>query len=372
MSISRLAPALLFLFALLLGISSPGVADEGAPLDLQYRYSLDTEKLLIANLAGTVHLEGHDGAAFEIEGTIHGKDAKPGILRAEISEGGGSARLAIRYPVDGQRKFIYPPMGRSSKTRLTVPLAKEKEDWLSWVLPGKGRDRVEIAGSGRGMEIWSDIKIKVPRDRFAGVHIGVGEIVAESVQANLLLDTQSGSVRSRGIDGELQVDTGSGDVEALDVAGDLHIDTGSGEVRIASCSGSTVFVDTGSGDVEVEDADCRSLRIDTGSGDVRAVSIRSDEASIDTGSGDVEVSFERLGAGPIRVDTGSGGVDLELPEDPSVDLVADTGSGGIRCDVSNARIRRDGRGELRLTVGGGEAKVRLDTGSGSIRISQRP
>ena len=51
--------------------------------------------------------------------------------------------------------------------------------------------------------------------------------------------------------------------------------------------------------------------------------------------------------------------------------MADTGSGGIRNKVQDAKIRHKDRDRLEMTVGDGDAKVLLDTGSGSVTIKQQ-
>ena len=109
--------------------------------------------------------------------------------------------------------------------------------------------------------------------------------------------------------------------------------------------------------------------MDTGSGRVRALAIRADAALIDTGSGEVELRLDRMGEGEFQVDTGSGRVILALPADASADVSADTGSGGIHLDFdAPVQILHKDDDEIRFRVGGGAARVVLDTGSGSIRI----
>ena len=50
-------------------------------------------------------------------------------------------------------------------------------------------------------------------------------------------------------------------------------------------------------------------------------------------------------------------------------MEASTGSGGIHVDLDDYDMISKGRNHKNLEVGGGEARIRLETGSGSIRVS---
>ncbi len=77
-----------------------------------------------------------------------------------------------------------------------------------------------------------------------------------------------------------------------------------------------------------------------------------------------------MGTGKFVVDTGSGSVQFVLPDNASASIIADTGSGGVDVDLTGAMIKTKDRDRVELVVGDGEATVRLDTGSGSVKISQ--
>jgi DUF4097 and DUF4098 domain-containing protein YvlB len=77
-----------------------------------------------------------------------------------------------------------------------------------------------------------------------------------------------------------------------------------------------------------------------------------------------------MGQGRYVIDTGSGGIRLRLPPEVSAAFQADTGSGSISVDLDGVELGRKQRREARFTVGDGDSRVRLSTGSGSIRISQ--
>jgi len=78
-----------------------------------------------------------------------------------------------------------------------------------------------------------------------------------------------------------------------------------------------------------------------------------------------------MGAGDFDVDTGSGSITFLMPENASARVDAETNSGGVEVDVAGADISRHKRDHVRFEVGDGAADVRLDAGSGGIRIAMR-
>ena len=320
--------------------------------------------LEVRNLIGEVHVEGHEGAAFEVDITIQGADANEGLVT--IEENGDV--LSIVFPRQGD--FVYPRLGPGSRTSFSFN--DGDSSWLGEILGDLfRRGRIEVRGSGKGLEVWADLTIRVPHGSDLVVRHGVGQLDASGVEGNVDLRIRSGHAGAERIDGNLVVDTGSGHVNVQDVRGNVSIDTGSGHVEASGLAGSLVNIDTGSGHVDLDDVRTEELRIDTGSGRVEARRISTDSADIDTGSGGVTLELDHMGEGNYRIDTGSGGITMRLPSDASADFKAETGSGGIHVDLEEGvKLRRMERNEASFSVGGGGARVVLDTGSGGIRITR--
>jgi len=301
---------------------------------------------------------------------VRGKDADENLLKFETDEG-RRAKLHIAFPIDEERRYVYPKLGRGSSASFSPPGTDGDGDdeigigELLGLLIGKGHN-IKVRGSGSGLEMWADVTVKVPAGSELTVRHGAGDIIAQQVQGDLALYVSSGGVTARDSRGNLLADTGSGAVDVENLEGDLVVDTGSGSAKVSGCRGEVVKIDTGSGGVRIEGVECRDLVIDTGSGGVEALAIGADDVLIDTGSGSVDLGLDRMGDGQFKVDTGSGGIDVRLPQDASARITADTGSGTISADLEGMHLRQEDRATF--TVGKGDARVILDAGSGSIRI----
>ena len=328
------------------------------------RLSFSGENLTVRNLIGEVRVEGHSGSSFEAHVNVQGRDATREAVHIDSSEG-RSAELTLVFPSESQ--FVYPRLGRGSSTNFHFN--DGDADWLSKVFDLMDSRRIRVRGSGSGTQIWADITIKVPHGGSIVVEHGVGEVMARNVDGNVELSTHAGHVEATEINGDLLVDTGSGHVTLAHVTGDISVDTGSGHVEGEDLDGDRIDVDTGSGHVTLELVRTHSLGVGTGSGRVHATRISADRANIDTGSGGVTLQLDRAGGGPFRIDTGSGSVKLTVPLGFSADVEASTGSGGINLRLDEpVTIHHKERDELEYRIGDGDARVSIDTGSGSITI----
>jgi DUF4097 and DUF4098 domain-containing protein YvlB len=318
--------------------------------------------VLLRNLVGRIEVQGHDGQAFEVEIRVSGRDASPERVRIEATEG-AYAEVIVEFPLGESRRYVYPALGDGRSS-----FSPEGGSWLAELFGGS---RIEVAGRGRGLEIWADATVRVPRGRTLRVEHGVGAIVAADVTAKLDLVCQACPIDVADVEGTVGADTGSGSISVHGVHGDVSADSGSGAVELGQCRGTKVLVDTGSGGVALEEVEAERLSVDTGSGSVRALKIGANDVLIDTGSGGVELELVRMGPGEYRVDTGSGTVELRLPADASAKVRADTGSGRIRLDLGEGyEVLSSDDTFAELRIGSGAARVELDTGSGMIRISQ--
>ncbi len=337
------------------------------PAWAQQEWSFEGDRLLVTNLIGEITVRGHDGSRIIVRARPGGGDAN--LLDYQLKRG-GEAEFHVVYPLD-RATHLKAPAGWGGRTDFRLENWVQESSFLKDVYSDvSDRERIRIGGGG-DLEAWADLEVLVPRGVASRIKVAVGEINARDVEAAVDLDTHSGRVSARNIGGDTRVDTGSGSVEVSQIRGSLSVDTGSGSVEVADVQGQSLLVDTGSGRVVVEGAKVMQFEVDTGSGSVRTASIETDDAMIDTGSGSVTLDLLRMGDGNFAIDTGSGGVTVNLPTDASVRITAETGSGGITLEVPNAMLRRMSRDRVELEIGDGRAHLQIDTGSGSIKISNR-
>lgn len=320
------------------------------------RAILRGDDVAIFNVVGRVRVEPSQDRDVTVHVTRGGRDASR--LAVRTSEIHGRNTFVVQYPDDD---VVYPAEGRGQRSDVSM-----HRDG-TWNGEGRKSRTVRVRSSGRGTEAWADLVIAVPAGKTVAVYLAAGTLVSDNVEGTIRLDVHSATVNARGHRGALLVDAGSGSVSVRDAQlSDLTIDVGSGDVTVDNVRSTACLFDTGSGNVDGSVARCDRLRVDVGSGDVTLAAVRTDDALIDTGSGSVQLDMTAAPAS-LTVDTGSGAVTVTLPDDLHADVNIETGSGRISSEfpVQTARFARN---TLRGIIGDGGAKIRVDTGSGSIAL----
>ena len=172
-----------------------------------------------------------------------------------------------------------------------------------------------------------DYEIQAPENSFLDAGSGSGDIVVDGVGENAKLNTGSGNIRATGLRGGFTVGTGSGDIYAEQTgAGDVKAETGSGKVELRNLHG--------------------GLRAGTGSGDIKVAGTPT---------------------APWRLETGSGTIEFWAGNSP-LTLDASTGSGSIRTDREMLTQGSSDKHHVTGKLNGGGPTVRIETGSGDIRV----
>lgn len=129
-------------------------------------------------------------------------------------------------------------------------------------------------------------------------------------------------------------------------------------------------VDTVNGEIEVEGIS-GDVSAETTNGEIYLTGLTG-SLDADTTNGTIDATFVRLeGNQRVKAETVNGRVQLRLPANASARIDADTVNGGIDADdfglhVDKGFLGRDLEGE----IGGGDARVDLNTVNGSIRIRE--
>jgi len=335
------------------------------------RYALAGANVAVYNLAGEVRIEGGSGSEVVVELTRGGADA--GRLEVDIGDIGGWQSLRVIYPSD---RVVYPRMSGGGRTnvrvradgtfgRIDMPGARDRRgDALAFA-----RDRgeqVRISGAGGGLEAYADMRVLVPRGQRIAVFLGAGHATVSNVEGELLVDVVAACIEASGTRGWLRLDTGSGGIELRGAEGEVILDTGSGSIRAGDVRGRRLVMDTGSGRVEARGIEVDELEVDTGSGSVSLSEVSARRIEVDTGSGSVHLGL-LSDVDDVEIDTGSGSVTLTVPESLGAEIVIETGSGGITLDVP-VQVREVQRNRVRGTIGDGNGRIEIDTGSGRVRL----
>ena len=162
---------------------------------------------------------------------------------------------------------------------------------------------------------------------------------------------------------DLTATSGSGDIRVADLNGPAKLNTGSGTIDASGLSGRT-SLETGSGDIRAQMQSSTSVKAQTGSGTIRLKNVQG-ELYAETGSGDMEIQGQPTSN--WRLQTGSGSVTLNTGNS-RFSLDAQTGSGSVHSDPPITTHGSFERHHMTGDVNGGGPTVRVETGSGDIRI----
>jgi len=164
-------------------------------------------------------------------------------------------------------------------------------------------------------------------------------------------------------DAYLDAGSGSGDIADAGVGENTKLNTGSGSIHATGLKGNFT-VNTGSGDIYAEQSGPGDVKAETGSGTIELKNLKG-ELKAQTGSGDIKVGGAPTA--PWRLQTGSGSVELWAGDAP-LTLDADTGSGTVHTDREMLTQGSIDKHHVTGKLNGGGPTVRVETGSGDIRV----
>ena len=130
-------------------------------------------------------------------------------------------------------------------------------------------------------------------------------------------------------------------------------------------------ISTVNGDVEISSMSGK-VKAETVNGDLIASGLVAD-VDLETVNGGIDADFDSLGASQrVSAEAVNGRIVLKLPADASARLHAETINGSIDADDFDLDIDKGFIGrECDGQIGGGDARIELDTVNGSIRIVKK-
>ncbi|HEX5235246.1 MAG TPA: DUF4097 family beta strand repeat-containing protein [Silvibacterium sp.] len=162
----------------------------------------------------------------------------------------------------------------------------------------------------------------------------------------------------------VDANSGSGDLDISNLEGPLKATTGSGNIQANDLTGD-VTLNAGSGDITAMTNGAKYMKVETGSGNIHLQGVTGGLFA-EAGSGDIEVKGQP-GDG-WKLETGSGNITLNTGNSAHFALDASTGSGDVHSDPSITTHGNIDHHHIMGDVNGGGPTIRVETGSGDVRI----
>jgi DUF4097 and DUF4098 domain-containing protein YvlB len=209
------------------------------------------------------------------------------------------------------------------------------------------------------------LRVGPVRDRTLGNRVSISYEIVAPVGTEILAETGSGSISVRDIAAPVDVHTGSGSVRLENIAASAKARTGSGSIR-AEGVGGAFDGKSGSGSIYLEQTAPGDVVVTTGSGSSNLSGVTG---SVRARAGSGRITVDGRQEGDWNLNTGSGSVRVSLPADAAFELDAESNSGGIDIDHQLTVEGRISKRHVIGTVRGGGPLLRIDTGSGRIRVN---
>ncbi|HEY8309153.1 MAG TPA: DUF4097 family beta strand repeat-containing protein, partial [Gemmatimonadaceae bacterium] len=180
-------------------------------------------------------------------------------------------------------------------------------------------------------------------------------IDASGLRGTVDVSNVSGSVDVRNVGSTLTVEGVSGNITVVNVGNDARIENVSGRISIAGVGG-TVSAETVSGGISIN-------------------GVRGDRVHATSVSGSIDYAGPVNGSGRYEFETHSGRTDIRIASNANAAISVETFSGSVSNDYPGAIRRRnsdpdDDRTNFDYVLGRGDGRVRIETFSGSVHISQ--
>lgn len=289
--------------------------------------------------------------------------------------------------------------GAVAVVALLAPQALEAQKRVEKRVDARPDGRVTISNVAGSVEVvgWSEAAVEVVADLSSGVEeLQVRsqgretEIEVELVRGNrhrggnavlevrvprgsdLEIEVVSASVDVEDVEGEINIESVSGSIDVSGRSEGLEMESVSGSIDVDGATG-RLDAESVSGRIRLRGA-AREIDASTVSGQLELEGEEIDRADLSTVSGGIELSGSLSADAEIEIESHSGGVELRLPASASARFSVVTYSGRIDNELGPP-ARRTGRytpgKELDFTMGGGDARVTIESFSGSVSLRRR-
>ena len=298
-------------------------------------------KVVISSRAGEIVVNGWDKDVVEASAT---SDNGPEPVEAQTTGDSAHPRLMLTAPGPSVRRI-----GREVRLEIKVPRYAD----------------IETLEGHRG-----DIRI-ADVDGATLINAGSGDVSTNHV-GPLKVSRRSGDITVREVKGDLTARGFSGDIVAENVTGLVDIAVTNGDLAIHSAGGD-VRANSATGDIDVR---CGKGRADvsSASGSITLTGVAGD-VDASTASGEVTFTGPIHPNGNYRLKSLSGQVLMTIqPDAPGFTATLSTYSGGLDTDfplkVESPVQRQPMNRRLTGHFGDGQAKISLDSFSGTVKIAK--
>jgi len=282
-----------------------------------------------------------------------------GPVRLEVEAGAGNVVIRsgsnTEVRVEGNFRAQSWPWQNAEQIMESFRKTPPVEQQGNFVRIGKAREPHNLV---------VDYSIVVPQETELSAAVGSGELDVRDVRGPAGLRTGSGKIKAEAIGGDVTLRAGSGSVRLSNIRGAVRLETGSGNVELENIR-DEIRITTGAGDVHIQQPGS-SVTIRTGSGEIEVYGATSD-LYITTASGNLTIQGNPAPRAFWEVRARSGDVRLGVPPSASFAFFARTTSGDIETQIP-IEVTERSRRELRGRVGTGEARITVETSSGTIEL----
>lgn len=211
-------------------------------------------------------------------------------------------------------------------------------------------------GSRNGGDVGSaSYEVTLPAGARATLSSVSGSIDASGVRGPVEVSAVSGSVKLRDLGSTLSVQGVSGSITVVNVASDARVENVSGRISLTGVGG--------------------SASAETVSGPILVTGVRGDRVHATSVSGSLDFAGPVSPTGRYDFETHSGTSNIRLASNANVAISVETFSGSVSNDYPGATRRRnsysdDDGSNYEYVIGRGSGRLRVETFSGSVHISQ--
>ena len=199
-----------------------------------------------------------------------------------------------------------------------------------------------------------------------------GSIEAKNIEGSANLDTSYGSITCTDMsDGDIKLKTSSGNIKLSNISfGDFDAHTSYGSIISEELKGKSIKLHSGSGSINVTESSADTTNLSTSYGRITCRQITTNEITARSGSGNLDIACSDSTPTEIVADlvTSYGSIDLTAPQNFAGQVDLSTSYGSVRTDRPITISGEISKKKLKGTIGEGNGKLHMQTGSGSINL----